>query len=135
MAKQPELKTVLLYGGLVYLAYLVAKKLGLVGNTGAEDTSCVGPYTLSTLDARMICDGIEAAATGFTEDEGRIVQLLQRANRDGDVCRLLTVYGSRQIGAAGVPFTLVELVTTYLSQEDIQAINDNWASKGIQYRF
>jgi hypothetical protein len=83
----------------------------------------------------MICDGIEAAATGFTEDEARIVQLLQRANRDGDVCRLLTVYGSRQIGAAGVPYTLVELVTTYLSAADIQAINDNWSAKGIQYAF
>jgi hypothetical protein len=135
MAKQPELKTVLLYGGLVYLAYMAAKKLGLVGNTGAEDTPSVGPYTISLLDARMICDGIEAAATGFTEDEEQIVRLLQRANSDGDVSRLLTVYGSRQIGAAGVPFTLVELVTTYLSQEDIQAINANWASKGIQYRF
>jgi hypothetical protein len=135
MAKQPNFKVILLYGGIVYLAYLAAKKLGLVGNTGAEDTGCVGPYTLSTLDARMICDGIEAAATGFTEDEARIVQLLQRANRDGDVCRLLTVYGSRQIGAAGVPYTLVELVTTYLSAADIQAINDNWSAKGIQYAF
>lgn len=133
----------LLIGGGALAVYLIGRKLGLWGKERTEDSSCVGPYTLSTFDARMICDAIEAAATGLTEDEGKIANLLQRAQTNGDVCRLHVTYGSRQIGAMGVPFTLVELVTTYLnepvfiggSRTWIDEINDNWASKGIEMRY
>jgi hypothetical protein len=142
-SRKPDQNTLLLIGGGIAF-YFIGKKLGLWGGPErTEDAECTGPYTLSTYDARMICDGIEAAATGFTEDEAKIANLLMRANTMGDVCRLHKIYGSRQIGAMLVPFSLVELVTTYLNEPVfiggtetwIDVINANWASKGIEARY
>ncbi len=104
--------------------------------TGAEETPCgPGPFTLSDGDARAIADSIEEAATGFTEDEDEIVRQLTRARTDGDVCRLVRTFGRRSVGTLWITYNLPQLVTAYLSDDEVDAINTNYQAKGIQYRF
>jgi hypothetical protein len=142
-SRKPDRNTLLLIGGGIAF-YFIGKKLGLWGGPDrSEDGSCLGPYTLTPQEARIICDGIEAAATGFTEDEAKIANLMMKAQTHGDVCRLFNYFGKRQIGAMGVPHSLVEIITIYLNEPVfiggtetwIDVINADYAAKGIEASF
>lgn len=109
---------------------------------GAEESECSGPYTLSKAQALSIADSIHAAVYGTTEDESEVTRLLMLANTDGDICRLITSYGTRRLQFGLGPYNLPQVVTQYLSESAgwgqgsyIDVINADYAAKGIRYRF
>jgi hypothetical protein len=102
------------------------------------------PPTLSAQQVAWIAQGIYAAVYGDgsfwngsgTENEDVVVELLQLAMNDADVLAISDAYGSRSgwFSLSG-SLTLFGVVAEYLSPGDIEAINNNYASKGIAISF
>ena len=140
MAKRVDPKEVATWAALILGALVVLPWLRRITPaptpTGAEETPCgTGPFTIDAQQARIICDGIEQAATGFTEDEDAIIDYLSQARTNGDVCRIIQTFGRRSVGTLFITYNLPQLVTEYLTTEERARINNNYAAKGITYRF
>lgn len=110
---------------------------------GAEDTGCTGPFTLTVLQTRSIADQIHAAVYGLGEDEQTVADLLKIAQTDGDVCRIITAYGSRRLQFLLGPYNLPEIVGLYLTQRVqfwnaetyVDQVNADYRAKGISFQF
>ena len=148
MEKRPNPKELGQWLLLAAGAYLLLRWVPRVTPTppppGAESGSCgTGPFTIDDNQARAIADGIESVVFDATEDEQEVARLLMLARTDGDVCRIVKAYGSRRLGLFLGPFTLPQVVSRYLNESIswtdsttwIQLINNNYAGKGIRFRF
>lgn len=140
--------------GALLLGYQVAKRFGLVGDTGAPDVPGLPngveaehvdePPTLTVEVAQSLAATIYAALYGdgtlwsgnATEDEAAVIAALDLLQNDADVLLLIQEYGTRTGGFALTgPLTLPAAVQEYLSPRNIAEINANFARKGIQIRF
>lgn len=148
MGKQPNPKELAPWLLLAAGAYLLLRWIPRVTPAppvpGAESGSCgTGPFTIDDNQARSIADAIESVVFDMTEDEQEVARLLMQARTDGDVCRIVKAYGSRRLGLFLGPFTLPQVVSRYLNESVswtdsttwVQVINNDYARKGIRFRF
>jgi len=130
--------------GLLVLIPWIKKLTPGPDDEGAESVNCgPGPFTLSEIQARSIADTVDAAVSDVVEDEEAVLRALTQVRTDGDVCMIIKAYGSRRVAFGIGPYNLPQVVSMYLNERVsifspttyIDAINEDYSSKGISFRF
>lgn len=151
--KQQNVSQWAIGGGVLLVAFAVAKKFGLFDTDRREEPRLppenepppvtIAP-TITKQAARHLADTIFAAiygsgdfTTGSTgEDEEAVIAALVQAQNDADVLAIMDAYGVRSgTWSWSGDLDLTGAVNTFLSRSDIEAINMNYRDKGIQILF
>lgn len=150
---------VVLIGGIV-VGYIVIKKvlegLGLVNdddeqaiidarekalNEALKAAQAVAPSTKTDAEWIAIADTIyqDLRYSSLDDDKADAGYQIARVKNDTDVYKLIKAFGTRQEYAFGVlPLLdagLIPWIKSNLDSEAIAAVNDNYARKGIKFRW
>ncbi len=111
-------------------------------NSAVNDLNKSGQKpTLTNLQLTSIANQIFTAVNGYQSDEASIYRAFANVKNDLDVVNLIKAFGIREISTgAGNPSpnlkgTLSQVLTDELNSDEIKALNDMLARKGIKYRF
>lgn len=97
--------------------------------------------TLTNLQLTSIANQIFTAVNGYQSDEAAIYRAFANVKNDLDVVNLIKAFGVREVSTGiGNPSpnlkgTLSQVLTDELNSDEIKALNDLLARKGIKYRF
>lgn len=148
----------LVAGGLVgYGLYRLIKRLTTPGEFIQPDPAPPGGIVQNTLDCSGIWNNTNltrpkasyyadadaiSTALGFgtyivswTEDDTLAGEILKRANNETDVYALNCAFGLRNVSLLSGDANLVYFISNYLDNDVKEAVNNNYASKGINWRW
>jgi len=147
------IRTGLIVGGGI-AAYFLLKKLfgndtGVGGDesTSPEAIDCqelwdqYGYYTRDKNAYFVDADSIQAAIVGSglivspTEDDTLIGEILKRANNGWDVAALICAFGERKPSLLTPAQPLPTWITAYLDNDIREQVNQDYANKGITFRW
>lgn len=148
----------LVAGGLVaYAGYRIIKRFTTPGEFIQPDAAPSGGIVQNTLDCSGIWNNTNLTrpkssyyadadaiytALGFgtlfvswTEDDTVAGEILKRANNETDVYALNCAFGLRNVSLLSGDANLVTFITSYLDSDVIADVNNNYSSKGINWRW
>jgi hypothetical protein len=157
-----ENKKLLTNVGIVLAAYLVVvrplfQKLGIVKTSDEIKKEKTEAANIEEVEKNLNARGIDLSKSKAEWDEiaNTIYNNLRfsaiadnkadagyqvaRVQNDADVIYLIKTFGKRQEYLFGIPsgspMGLTEFITSNLTRENINLINDNYKRKGIKFRF
>ena len=87
--------------------------------------------------ANTIYNDLRFSAIADNKEDG--AYQLARVQNDADIIYLIKTFGKRQEYLFGIPsgspMGLTEFITSNLSRENINIVNDNYKRKGIKFKF
>lgn len=146
-----EVIPIAILGAAGFLFYRIFIRKTVTEETTAAADQAVSQYiqqatsvqqpTKSRGEWALIADSIynDLKRSRIDDNHGDAVYQTARVKNDADVATLIDVFGRRQEYFFGVPVgdeqSLPQFITSNLSSDEVALINNNYARKGIKFRF
>lgn len=162
MAISQDNKKILTTAGIVIAAYLIVIKplfqsLGITKTEEEKAKEKSDAANISEVEKNLNARGIDITKSkaewdqiadaiyndlrfsAFDDDKEDAGYQIARVQNDADIIYLIKTFGKRQEYFFGLPIgspkNLTEFITSNLTREKINLINDNYTRKGIKFKF